>query len=297
MTGALITLTAVALAALAAWWALPSAADRSLAPLRPHPPSPGAPTASVPVGAATGSDVPPATGGSPGAAARSRAHRPTVLAALVLGAAVAALVSDLGPLLTVIAGGGTAALAWSMLTRLRDRGVGTGAAPPDPGTGTPPLVPRHPASRARRQIAQGAPAFAALLAASLAAGASPRRALAVVEPALTSYPGLAVWVRALARRLDLGEDPRLAWTQFADLDPSLRPLALSIAWSSDTGAPLADTLSRLAASLRQQQRQRVIAAARTAGVWLVLPLGGCFLPAFLCLGVLPVIASFLSDLL
>lgn len=293
---AVITLIAVALAALAAWWAVPSAADRGLTPIRPHPRTSGAVTTGIESAADPGPAGRRHTGAQVRTPARSGAHRASVLAALLLGAA-AALLSGLGPLLAVIVGGGTAVLAWWVLTRLRERGEGADASPTAPDAHVRPWVPPRPSSRARRQIAQGAPAFAALLAACLAAGASPRRALAVVEPALASHPGLAVWVRGLARRLDLGEAPGIAWAQFADLDPSLRPIALSIAWSADTGAPLADTLSRLATGLRQQQRQRVIAAARTAGVWLVLPLGACFLPAFLCLGVLPVVASLLSDLL
>jgi pilus assembly protein TadC len=37
------------------------------------------------------------------------------------------------------------------------------------------------------------------------------------------------------------------------------------------------------------------AAARRAGVWVLAPLGACFLPAFLCLGVVPLVLGIAGD--
>ena len=39
----------------------------------------------------------------------------------------------------------------------------------------------------------------------------------------------------------------------------------------------------------------VEAAVRRAGVWVLAPLGVCFLPAFLCLGVVPMVLGIAAD--
>jgi hypothetical protein len=58
-----------------------------------------------------------------------------------------------------------------------------------------------------------------------------------------------------------------------------------------TGAPLADTVAALAADERERARWAAEAAARRAGVRAVGPLAVCFLPAFVLLGVVPVVAG------
>jgi pilus assembly protein TadC len=58
---------------------------------------------------------------------------------------------------------------------------------------------------------------------------------------------------------------------------------------------LAGALSRLAEDLRADRLVRAEAAARRAGVLIVLPLGLCFLPAFLLAGIVPVIVAVLGD--
>jgi pilus assembly protein TadC len=61
----------------------------------------------------------------------------------------------------------------------------------------------------------------------------------------------------------------------------------------DSGAALAGTLTRLGEDLRVLRLAAVETAARRAGVLLVLPLGVCFLPAFVLTGVVPVILALL----
>ena len=39
------------------------------------------------------------------------------------------------------------------------------------------------------------------------------------------------------------------------------------------------------------------AAVRRAGVWVLAPLGACFLPAFVCLGVVPLVIGIAGDAL
>jgi hypothetical protein len=48
-------------------------------------------------------------------------------------------------------------------------------------------------------------------------------------------------------------------------------------------------LRGLAAEARTSSRARTEAALQRAGVWVLAPLGACFLPAFLCLGVVPLV--------
>jgi pilus assembly protein TadC len=67
--------------------------------------------------------------------------------------------------------------------------------------------------------------------------------------------------------------------------------------SADSGAALAAAFERLADDQRSGRTATADAAARRAGVLIVLPLGLCFLPAFVFAGVLPVIVAVLGGVL
>ncbi|PSK61713.1 hypothetical protein B0E53_06380 [Micromonospora sp. MH33] len=73
--------------------------------------------------------------------------------------------------------------------------------------------------------------------------------------------------------------------------------AASATRSSSSGAALAGALTRLADDLRSDRSTAAEAAARRAGVLIVLPLGLCFLPAFILAGLVPVIVAVLGDVL
>jgi pilus assembly protein TadC len=60
---------------------------------------------------------------------------------------------------------------------------------------------------------------------------------------------------------------------------------------------LADGLRAHADDARTEARDAAVKAARTVGVRSVVPLMTCFLPAFVLVGVVPIIASLLGDLL
>ncbi|MBQ6641085.1 MAG: type II secretion system F family protein, partial [Saccharopolyspora sp.] len=66
--------------------------------------------------------------------------------------------------------------------------------------------------------------------------------------------------------------------------------------SARTGSALAEVADGLAAEARTAVADRAQAAAQRAGVWITAPLGLCFLPAFLCLGVVPVVAGMVQRL-
>ena len=57
------------------------------------------------------------------------------------------------------------------------------------------------------------------------------------------------------------------------------------------GAPPAALLDAAALRMAQAERRRLETAAQRAGVLLVLPLGACFLPAFLLTTVVPVVIT------
>ncbi|MDS0337738.1 type II secretion system F family protein, partial [Mycobacterium intracellulare] len=67
--------------------------------------------------------------------------------------------------------------------------------------------------------------------------------------------------------------------------------------SASSGAALADGVAELADQSRHDAAHAATAAAERAGVLIAGPLGLCFLPAFVCLGIVPVVAGLAGDVL
>jgi pilus assembly protein TadC len=103
----------------------------------------------------------------------------------------------------------------------------------------------------------------------------------------------------VAAALAVGSPPGEAWAALAGAggDDVLGPAARALARAADGGAPVAAAVSRLAAEARADARARGEQAARRVGVLAVAPLGLCFLPAFVLLGVVPVIVGLAGPLL
>jgi len=182
---------------------------------------------------------------------------------------------------------------------------------------------RRPASRSaagrdreRRLIA----VHGELLAACLEAGMTTGTALLAVSDALATAgraqqsrpgpsppPGLdrdtavagaappLAGLDAVAAMLSLGADPQTAW-RAVDLDGVLAPLAAAALRSAAGGGGLAEAVREYAAQLRQEIAADSMRAAGRAGVLMTAPLGVCFLPAFLCLGLAPVVVGLLGQL-
>lgn len=134
---------------------------------------------------------------------------------------------------------------------------------------------------------QGADA-ADLLAACLVSGAPIAPSAAAVARALGEP--IAEPLGTLVASLSLGADPVEAW-QSVGAQPGMAGLSRAVARSLESGAPLSQTLPGIADDLRRATRGQVEAAARAAGVRAVAPLAACFLPAFLLVGVVPIVAS------
>ncbi|NGN91766.1 type II secretion system F family protein [Nocardioides sp. KC13] len=137
------------------------------------------------------------------------------------------------------------------------------------------------------------PALVRLLSVALSSGAAPAEALVAVAAAL---PGpAAARLLPAASRLHLGADPEKTWRTLVD-DPALAPLGRALARAQATGAPVATTVERLADDLTRNARAEVEDRARAVGVKAAVPLGICLLPAFLLLGVVPVVGGLLANL-
>jgi pilus assembly protein TadC len=158
---------------------------------------------------------------------------------------------------------------------------------------------------ARRSDGQGSAALDPLagaasldvLAVCLEAGMSvPAAARAT---ALSAPPQLAALLRRAGDLLALGADPVVAWAPADDEVVSAGSLALLrlARRSASSGAVLARGVAELAAETRQDAQHTAAAAAERAAVVIAGPLGLCFLPAFVCLGLIPVIAGLAADVL
>lgn len=153
----------------------------------------------------------------------------------------------------------------------------------------------EPASvrRARQAAQRELPHLVGLLADALRAGQSPAEALELVTRAL---PGPAAdRLASVVPRLRLGVDPRTVWEGLAT-DSALAPLGRVLTRAEVTGAPVVDAVTRLSAALADDGRGEVEDRARAVGVKAALPLGLCLLPAFVLLGIVPVVAGMLGTL-
>ncbi|MFJ3922771.1 type II secretion system F family protein [Streptomyces sp. NPDC090022] len=150
--------------------------------------------------------------------------------------------------------------------------------------------PREDLAGAERRL----PFAADLLAACLAAGAGPVEAAEVVGESLGGPVGERL---ALAgAELRLGGEPGAAWGRLAQL-PGAGPLADCLERAARTGAPVAEPVSRIASGLRAERTRRATAKAQRAAVLVTAPVGLCFLPAFLAVGVAPVVIGMAAGLL
>ena len=130
-----------------------------------------------------------------------------------------------------------------------------------------------------------------LIGAMLEAGAGLHRALALVAELAT--PDLRSPLRPVVSALAIGADWDTAWRSSAVRSPRLLALREALGFAALTGAPSSAILYAQAARLRREQFRAAEKKAAALGVKLVVPLGLCSLPAFVCLGVIPVLLAML----
>ena len=224
------------------------------------------PTAIATRGTRSGGDAPSLRGSS----SSGRTGLTSGAAAVGAGAAVALLV---GSALGAVLGALTIALAWRWLTRLE------------------PVADR----RRREQLEAGLPLVVDLMAACLRSGQAPESALAAVSASLEPGP-LRAETAAVVARLRLGGDPTNIW-RTVGRHPQLGPLGRTVARAREGGAAVSDAMEDLAQELRRTRRAEVQARARSVGARAAAPLGLCLLPAFVLVGIVPVVAGSLGALL
>lgn len=153
----------------------------------------------------------------------------------------------------------------------------------------------EPAGRARERelVSRDLPIAAELLAACTTVGAPLDRSLAVVADALGGP--LATRLRAVLIRLELGADPVGVWREL-EPDAELGGMARTVVRAIESGAAPADGLARLAADRRRDRRAVLQGRARSVAVRSAGPLAACFLPAFMLVGVVPIVVGVFSQL-
>ncbi|ORW72443.1 hypothetical protein AWC23_10340 [Mycobacterium saskatchewanense] len=164
---------------------------------------------------------------------------------------------------------------------------------------------RRARQKRRNELARDADplAFASsldVLAVCLEAGMAVSTAAAAT--ASSAPPALAAVLRRAADLLALGADPAVAWSLPRDwpadaIDGQSDALLRLARRSASSGAALARAVAELADQARHDAAHAAAAAAERAGVLIAGPLGLCFLPAFLCLGIVPVVAGLAGEVL
>jgi Type II secretion system (T2SS), protein F len=130
-----------------------------------------------------------------------------------------------------------------------------------------------------------------LIGAMLEAGAGLGRALALTAELAT--PDVRGSLRPVVAALAIGADWDTAWRGSGSGSPGLLALRDALGFAALTGAPSSAILYAQAARLRRERFRTAEKQAAALGVKLVVPLGLCSLPAFVCLGVVPVLLAML----
>lgn len=196
--------------------------------------------------------------------AGARPLRQRLLAGLGGGALVALLLP------------GTAGLLLGAVT-----GVGTAL-----GLG---LLPARPVTGA---LTAQLPEALEFLAVCLDAGQPVSRAVTAV--ASISPPQTRLLLEGVGAQLALGRAGPDAWQELR-AHPVWGRVAADIARAEHSGTGLAAVLRLHAEEARAEAADAAVKAARRVGVRSVVPLMACFLPAFILVGVVPIIAGLLRD--
>ena len=142
--------------------------------------------------------------------------------------------------------------------------------------------------RRRERVLRDLPLAVDLLVAALGAGRPPAHAIAAVGKAVGGPLGEDF--AAIAARIELGSDPDAVWRDASE-DLTLAPVGRSFRRASRSGASITTVLERCVDDLRRRRHTAASGAARSAGVRTAAPLGLCFLPAFIAIGVVPTVVG------
>lgn len=193
----------------------------------------------------------------------------------------------------IVGGAALAALAWVVIggTAGLLAGLLLGAG----GAGAALRLLRDDRRRASRptddaDLAGGWELMATCLEAGLPVAAAADAAAARIEGEAAEA------LRRVAGLLQLGSAPDRAWATVSGA-AGLASFARAAQRSADTGAGLARVARNEAARLRAGLTDQAEARAERAAVLIAAPLGLCFLPAFLVLGIAPVVVGLAGEVL
>ena len=151
--------------------------------------------------------------------------------------------------------------------------------------------PTGPASRAPDDGLHDTAMMLELVASMLDAGAGIGRSLELISGCAS--PPIRKSLRPVVAALAIGADWETAWRAPTEHIPEVVRLKEALAFAALTGAPSASILYAQAARERREQFRAAEKRAAALGVKLVVPLGLCSLPAFICLGIVPVLIAML----
>jgi pilus assembly protein TadC len=141
-------------------------------------------------------------------------------------------------------------------------------------------------------VASALDVFAACLTSGMAVSA------AAAAAAPSAPTPLATVLDRAADMLALGADPTAAWSNLDEpLDDHGEALLRLARRSATSGAALAHGVADLADQSRNDAASAADARAQRASVLIAGPLGLCYLPAFVCLGIVPIVAGLAGDVL
>jgi Type II secretion system (T2SS), protein F len=191
--------------------------------------------------------------------------------------AVAALLA--AAVVVALADHGRARLRWRRLGPRRSGGAGAARVKDGGHQAAPDAGLRDPALMLE------------LIGAMLDAGSGLGRSLELV--AVHAAPGLGRPLGPVVSALAIGADWETAWRSSHAVPAQLLALRDALGFAALTGVPSAAILYAQAARLRREHFRAAERRAAALGVKLVIPLGLCSLPAFVCLGIVPVLLAML----
>ena len=158
----------------------------------------------------------------------------------------------------------------------------------------PPSPEQRRGRREHAELCDQLPLTADLLAGCLSSWCAPAEAAEAVAQALGGP--MASRLARVAAEIRTGADAEESWGRFG-ADPVLGPLGRCLVRAAASGAPPAAGLARLAEGARAAAATAAQGRVRRAGVLAAAPLGLCFLPAFVLIGVVPVVTGLAGSFL
>lgn len=145
------------------------------------------------------------------------------------------------------------------------------------------------ATRRQERLVAELPQVCDLLAVCLESGLPLRTG--ATEVARVHEGPLGAALAEVSATVRLGADEARAWADLALAEPALSALGREVSRTLGSGVTLAATLRTLGTEARRAAQAAALVRARRVGVRSVLPLMLCFLPAFLLLGVVPIVGG------